>query len=182
MPYVSIHSTFHWHYEALHTGTETGFNESCMSSTRHADFAHWTTIRISRTVPGHCNAVQHAAQLQNEAVWRQSGPWIRIPDLHRIRIQGPVWRSSFNNLYSFSLYFNVWWCHGRLYKIIINCTKVALTYNHPQVNPSDMNGRLFKKSQRGQYIKCLNMPPAKTWYSNWFWAKQQFCYKNSCYK
>ena len=30
--------------------------------------------------------LDHAAQIWIEAVWRQSGFWIRIPDAHRIRI------------------------------------------------------------------------------------------------
>ena len=34
-----------------------------------------------------------AARIQVETVWRQSGLWVRIPDLHRMRIQGPVWRA-----------------------------------------------------------------------------------------
>ena len=38
---------------------------------------------------GHCTAglsAWHAAQIRIEAVWGQSGLWIRIPDSHRIRI------------------------------------------------------------------------------------------------
>ena len=46
-------------------------------------YCHTAQIRIE-----HC----YAAQIWIEAVWRQSGLWIRIPDLHRIWIQGPVWR------------------------------------------------------------------------------------------
>ena len=44
---------------------------------------------ISRTVVEHdC----HAAWIWMEAMWRKSGLWIRITDLHRIRIQGAMWR------------------------------------------------------------------------------------------
>ena len=61
---------------------------SHLSSTQHADYAHYT----SRTVPEHCHAAQHAAWIQIKAMWRQSGIWILIPDPHQI--QGPVWRAS----------------------------------------------------------------------------------------
>ena len=64
---------------------------SHVSSTWHADYAHCTGGSHG-TVLEHCHAEQHAAQIQIEAVWSQSGPWIQIPDPHQIRIQGPVWR------------------------------------------------------------------------------------------
>ena len=48
---------------------------------------------ISCTLP---DAAQQAAWIQIEAVQRQSGPWIRIPDPHWIWIQGPMWKAPLN--------------------------------------------------------------------------------------
>ena len=47
------------------------------------------TMRIALHLT-HCHTAQHAAWIQIEAMWRQSGLWIWIPDLHRIWIQGLV--------------------------------------------------------------------------------------------
>ena len=85
---------------ALHRGTETGFTKSrfpmriqCdyrVSSTRNADYTH----RIAG-----CTVTQHSMQLgyRSEAMWRQSGLWIWIPDPHQIRIQVLVWRAPLSN-------------------------------------------------------------------------------------
>ena len=95
-----------WYLEALHTGTQpnsldlnprSGFNvvsrEVHMACGRALNC--WTAW-ISRTVPEHRHAVQHAARIRIAAVRRQSGLWIRIPDLHRIRLQGLLWRAPFD--------------------------------------------------------------------------------------
>ena len=80
---------------AFHTGTENRFTgsgspiQSRVSSTRHADYVHCTAW-LDLT---HCHAEQQAARIRIEAVWRQSGLWIWIPDPHCMRIQGPVWRA-----------------------------------------------------------------------------------------
>ena len=59
---------------------------ACMSSTRHIDYAHCTAHALSRSTA-------RADWIRIKAVWRQSGLWIRIPDLHQMRIQDPVWRA-----------------------------------------------------------------------------------------
>ena len=80
---------------ALHTGTGnrftgSGFNvvtrELHMTRRLYAHCTAWLDLM-------HCNAAQHTAQIRIEAVWRQSRLWIRIPNPHRIRIQGPMWRA-----------------------------------------------------------------------------------------
>ena len=50
---------------------------------------------ISPSVPDYWHTAQHAARILIEAVWRQSGLWIRIPDANRIRIYDPVWRAPY---------------------------------------------------------------------------------------
>ena len=50
------------------------------------------------TAQEHCHGVQHAALIRIKAVWMQSGLWIKIPDPHRIRIQGGRVESPNKNL------------------------------------------------------------------------------------
>ena len=54
---------------------------------------HMARIALMDMDLTHCHAAQHTAQIWIEAVWRESGLRIQIPDQHRIRIRGPVCRA-----------------------------------------------------------------------------------------
>ena len=81
--------------DSLDTDPRSGFNVISRNDTQTMSIAlldpgrPWLRHWIIHTVP-------HAALFRIEAVWRQSGLWIRIPDPHRTRIQGSVWRVQLN--------------------------------------------------------------------------------------
>ena len=89
----------HFHNGALHMGSETGFTGSRSPIRIQCCFAwapHGRQTMCIALLDWICSTVTHhsiAARIRIEAVWRQSGLWIQIPDPHRIRIQGPVWRA-----------------------------------------------------------------------------------------
>ena len=68
----------------------------------------------------HCKAAQHAVRIRIEAVWRQRGLWIWIPDPHRMRIQGPVWRAPMTNINISASALAIW--------IILRVTRLTRIY------------------------------------------------------
>ena len=67
---------------------------SRVSSTRHANYMHCTAGLDLTHCPG---ALSHstARSLDPDCGFvGQSGLWIRIPDPHRIQIQGSMWRAQ----------------------------------------------------------------------------------------
>ena len=94
---VAIQNQWIGHIGALHPGTETGFTGYRSLIQIQCDLVYaphgMQTMRIVLLDWNLCS-VPHAARIRIKAVWRQSGLWIRIPDPHRIRIQGPVWRAA----------------------------------------------------------------------------------------
>ena len=97
---VIIHLLFSLQYflrVALHTGTETGFTGFGFNVVALSTL-HWTgSCALTRnTVTQHA---QHTALMRIQAVWRQSGISVWIPDPHRIQIKGPVWRPPCDQTY-----------------------------------------------------------------------------------
>ena len=78
---------------ALHTGTENRFTGSEFNVvTRELHTARrLRALHCSRTITQHSTRCR--IRIQIETMWRQSGLWILIPDPHRMRIQGSVWRA-----------------------------------------------------------------------------------------
>ena len=87
-------STWALKTDSLDLDPRSGFNvvsRELHTASRLRALHCWTwSYVLSRSI---CHAALHTAWIRIKAVWRQTGFWIRIPDLHWIWIQDPVWRA-----------------------------------------------------------------------------------------
>ena len=85
--------------DSLDPDPQCGYN--VVSSKRHEDCANCTTdwISVRRSI------ARSSDPDRGRVAWcKGKGLWIRIPDLHRIQIQGPVWRASLPTSMDLKLY------------------------------------------------------------------------------